>query len=359
MAVREGGGRAVIDCDVHDEVPGVQALFPYLAPHWVEYCRQSAFHGPVDTAYPPRAPTTVSPLWRGAEPRAASSVDAVQGQLLDPLGVDLAILTCTYAVESIHNPDTAAAMAAAVNDWQRVEWLDRESRLRASIVVPSQQPEMAAAEIERVAADRRFVQVVVPVRSSMPYGNRHFHPLFEAAARHGLVVALHFGGAPGNPPTGAGWPSYYLEDLVGMAQIFQSQLLSLIAEGTFDRFQELRVACVEGGFTWVPALLWRLDKEWKGLRRDVPWVRRPPSAYIRERVRFTTQPLDPPPGSGALAELLAETDLAELLLFATDYPHWHFDSLEQAVPAELPVARLDANARAFYPRLEAVKEAVP
>lgn len=347
----------MIDCDVHDEVPGVEALFPYLSAHWLEYCRQSAFHGPVDTAYPPHAPTSVGPLWRDREPRPATSVEAVRDQLLDPLGVDLAVLNCTYAVESIHNPDTAAAIAAAVNDWQRVEWLDREPRLRASIVVPSQQPEMAAVEIDRVAPDGRFVQVVVPVRSAMPYGNRHFHPLFEAAARHRLVVALHFGGAPGNPPTGAGWPSYYLEDLVGMAQIFQTQLLSLISEGTFDRFPDLRVACVEGGFTWVPSLLWRLDKEWKGLRRDVPWVRRPPSEYIRERVRFTTQPLDAPPGDGALARLLGDTDLAPLLLFATDYPHWHFDTLDQAVPRELPAARLDTNAREFYPRLEALKEA--
>ncbi len=349
----------MIDCDVHDEVPGVEALFPYLSPHWLEYCRQSAFHGPVDTPYPPRAPTTVAPLWRGAEPRAATSVVAVREQLLDPLAVDLAILTCTYAVESIHNPDTAAAIAAAANEWQRVEWLDPEPRLRASIVVPSRQPEMAAAEIDRVAGDRRFVQVVVPVRSAMPYGNRHFHPLFEAAARHGLVVALHFGGAPGNPPTGAGWPSHYLEDLVGMAQVFQTQLLSLVAEGTFDRFPELRIVCVEGGFTWVPSLLWRLDKEWKGLRRDVPWVRRPPSEYIRERVRFTTQPLDSPPTEGALAELIDDTELAPLLLFATDYPHWHFDALEAAIPPELPAAPLDANAREFYPRLEGLKEAAP
>lgn len=347
----------MIDCDVHAEVPGVQALFPYLSPHWVEYCRQSAFRGPADTAYPPHAPTSVSPLWRDAKPRAASSVQAVGEQLLDPLGVDLAILSCTYAVESIHNPDTAAAIAGAVNDWLRTEWLDREPRARASIVVPSSQPEMAAAEIDRVAADPRFVQVILPVRSAMPYGNRHFHPVFEAAARHQLVVALHFGGAPGNPPTGAGWPSYYLEDLVGMAQIFQSQLLSLIAEGTFDRFSELRLACVEGGFTWVPSLLWRLDKEWKGLRRDVPWVRRAPSAYIRGHVRFTTQPLDAPPGSGALARLLEGTDLEELLLFATDYPHWHFDAFADAVPSELRAARLDENARAFYPRLESVKEA--
>ncbi|MFZ0214714.1 MAG: amidohydrolase family protein [Candidatus Dormiibacterota bacterium] len=344
---------ALIDCDVHDTVPGIDALLPYLSPHWAEYCRQSAFRGPTDTAYPPNAPTTTAPLWRGASPAAATSVDAVRQQLLQPLGLELAILTCVYAVESIHNPDSAAAMAAAVNDWQRAEWLDPEPRLRASIVVPSQQPEMAAQEIERVAGDERFVQVLLPVRSLLPYGNRHYHPIYEAAARHDLAVGLHFGGAPGNPPTGAGWPSTYLEEYAGMAQVFQTQLLSLIVEGVFDRYPSLRVVCIEGGFTWVPSLLWRIDKEWKGLRRDVPWVRREPSEYVREHVRFTTQPLDAPPGDTGLAELVADTDLASLLLFATDYPHWHFDALAEAVPHTLPPALLAENARAFYARLGA------
>ena len=76
-------------------------------------------------------------------------------------------------------------------------------------------------------------------------------------------------------------------------QVFFAQLTSLIGEGTFERFPGLRVALLEGGFTWLPSLMWRLDKEWKGLRRDIPWVRRPPSETIRERVRLSVQPLEP------------------------------------------------------------------
>ena len=45
------------------------------------------------------------------------------------------------------------------------------------------------------------------------------------------------------------------------------------------------VALLESGFTWLPAHLWRFDKEWRNLRRLVPWVKRPPSEYVREHVR--------------------------------------------------------------------------
>ena len=71
----------------------------------------------------------------------------------------------------------------------------------------------------RVAADRRFAQVLLLVRSHAPYGRREFRPLFEAAVEVGLPVGIHFGGSGnGNPITACGWPSYYLEDHTAMAQ---------------------------------------------------------------------------------------------------------------------------------------------
>lgn len=343
---------SLVDCDLHNTVPRIDALFPYMTAHWVDYCRESAFKGPVDTAYPGGAPTTVAPLWRDGAGLAGGSLARMREQLLDPLDVSLGILNCVYGVESIHNPDTAAQVASAVNDWQVAEWLDPEPRLRASVVVPSSHPEMAAQEIERCARDPRFVQVLLPVRSPAPYGNRNYHPLFAAAERHGLAVALHFGGAPGNPPTSSGWPSFYFEEYAGMAQIFQTQVLSMIAEGVFDRFPELRVVCAEGGFSWVPALLWRFDKVWKGLRRDVPWVRRLPSEYVAAHIRFTIRPLDLPAGPAAFESVIDDLGTDRLLLFGSDYPHWHFDTLEAAIPRELPdgvrQAVLVDNARAFY-----------
>jgi uncharacterized protein len=325
--------RQAIDCDLHPAVASVDVLTPYLSAYWQEQIRQSGFKGPIDSAYPPSAATSARPDVPAAHSGSvAEQLSAMRAYVFEPQQVVCGILNCTYAVDSLHNPDAAAALASAINDWLASEWLAREPQLRAALVVPSQYPELAAKEIERLGGHPGFVQILLPVRSAAPYGNRRFHPLFAAAARHELVVGIHFGGAPGNPPTPVGWPSFYFEEYAGMASVFQSQLLSLISEGLFDQFPALRVALIESGCTWLPSLMWRFDKEWKGLRREVPWVRRPPSDYIREHVRLTIQPFDAPPGHDHLLRLIDRLGSEEMLLFATDYPHWHGDPPEPVLP---------------------------
>lgn len=332
-----------IDCDLHNEVPSKETLYPYLPDYWLDYCRESAFVGPESADYPATIPTSVRP-----DASAIPGLSEIQEKALG--GAEIGILNCAYRAQSVRNEELAAALASAVNRWQVEKWLEKEPRLRASIVVPSQNPALAAAEIERWGDHPGFVQVILPVRSEAPYGNRRYDPIFEAATRHNLVVGINFGGAAGNPPTPAGWPSLYVEEYAGMAQIFQSQATSLVMEGAFDRFPDLRVAFIEGGFTWLPSLMWRMDKEWKGLRHNTPWVKRAPSLYWREHLRLTIQPVDGPANAKHLRQIVEQMDSDEMLLYGSDYPHLH-DS-ENALFATLPVALeqkiRSENARAFY-----------
>ncbi|MBV7340293.1 amidohydrolase family protein [Chloroflexi bacterium TSY] len=344
---------AVIDCDIHNKLPSLETLFPYLADHWCEYIRTSAFTGPSANDYPRGAPTSARP---GSVPEqggpAGSTLQLVREQVLDPWATEVGILTCSYRVQSIKNEDMAADLATAINRWQIDTWLEPEPRLRGSLVVPSQNANMAAEEIGRLGHHPAFVQVTLPVRSYIPYGNRFYDPLYAAAVEHDLVVGIHFGGAPGHPPTPTGWPSTYLEEYAGMAQVFQSQVISLVIEGVFDRFPDLRVALIEGGFNWMPSLMWRLDKDWKGLRSNTPWVKRPPSDYMREHMRLTVQPIGAPPKQEYILHTIDQLESDTMLMFATDYPHWHYDSDEEAWPLTLPEPLnsniWSENARQFY-----------
>jgi predicted TIM-barrel fold metal-dependent hydrolase len=358
VAQPAGGGAtaarpALIDSDVHCEVPKVDALFPYLSDHWVEHIQQTLFKGPVDSYYPSKAAGGGPEGRRTDASVAASSLKVIQDDVLDPSGASHAILNCLYAIDSLNNPDAAIAMASAVNDWLIAEWLDKDSRLRASMVVPVQLPAHAAREIERVGDHPGFVQVLLPVRTNQPLGNRNFHPLWEAVERKNLVAGIHFGGAPITPPTPTGWPSYYLEIYAGMAQVFATQLTNIVTEGVFDQFPRARVTFLESGWTWLPSHLWRFDKEWKNLRRLVPWVRRAPSEYVKEHVRISVQPLDAPESDPRqLLEVFEQLGSEEMLLYASDYPHPHVGDPEQALLRHLPepVANKirSENARAWY-----------
>lgn len=329
----EGG---VIDCDIHNSVPSVEALHPYLSDQWRDYVVERGIQSLEPNYYPRGAAISSRPDFRldsGDPP--GSDLDVLRRQALDKRDTEYAILNCLYGVQLTHNEDWAAAMARAVNDWQTVEWLDKEPRLRASIVVPYENPQLAVEEIERLGDHPGFVQVLLLVRTDILLGRRNYWPIYEAAQKYGLPVGIHAFGRLSNPNTPVGWASYYLEDYVSQAQAFQAQLVSLVSEGVFTKFPELRVVLIESGFTWLPSLMWRFDKDWKGLRKDAPWVERLPSEIIREHVRLTTQPVDGPSDPEHLLQMVEEIGSEELLLFSTDYPHWHFDELEGALPVEL------------------------
>ena len=121
--------------------------------------------------------------------------------------------------------------------------------------------------------------------------------------------------------------------------------------GTFERFAELRVAFVEWGFSWLAPLLWRMDKAWRGLRTETPWVRRAPSEYVFEHVRLTTEPFDEPEEPRHMHELLEMVHAEQTLMFSTDYPHWDNDT-PAFVLGKLPSALRDRvaseNARALF-----------
>ena len=98
----------------------------------------------------------------------ASNVDLIKKQALDPFGTSIAVLNCLYGVQLLMSEDMASSFASAVNDWIKAEFLDKEPRLRASIVIPTQSPEMAVNEIERLANDKRFVSVLMLVMDENP-----------------------------------------------------------------------------------------------------------------------------------------------------------------------------------------------
>ena len=346
-----------IDCDIHPAVPQTKALLPYLSDYWRDqFINRHIDRYPFTLAsYPPNSPLSCRPDWRPEGGLPGSDFDALRRQALDTFQVRYSICNVLHGSIALFNEDMAAALCAAVNDWTVKELLDRDSRLRGSILLPTQNPDLAVKEIERLAGEMRFVQVTMLVMGDALAGNRRYWPIYKAAEKHGLAVCVHAGSTFRTAPTYSGWPSYLVEDYVANGAAFENMIISLIAEGVFQQFPSLKVVCAESGITWLPTLLWRANKEWRGVRTEVPWVDRPPADIIREHVRFTINPLDVPKSApDRVARVLTHIGSDSVLLFSTDYPHWHFDG-EECLPDGLPEPAIEKmlteNAFETYPRL--------
>lgn len=360
------GGRPVpgaIDCDIHAILPNTRVLLPHFDPYWREHIQRRGLERDnfEASSYPANAPINRRPDWVPDGRPPGSGVRALQTHLLEPFGLRYGILNVIHGAQMMFSEDLSAAFCRAINNWLAAEWLDRDKRLRASIVVPPHSADLAVEEIERLAPDRRFVQVLLLAMAELPLGRRQNWPIYQAAQKHGLPVGIHAGSSFRHPPSAGGWPSYYLEDYVSQAQGFAAALNSLVTEGVFVKFPDLRVVLIESGVTWLPASLWRLDKTWRGVRSETPWLEQRPTETVRRHVRLTLQPFDAPPAGQQMRTLLEQLGSEEMLLFSTDYPHWHFDR-DEALPEGLPAALIRRicidNPMETYPRLTQ-KEATP
>jgi predicted TIM-barrel fold metal-dependent hydrolase len=345
---------ALVDGDIHPNPKSVKALGRYMPARWRRHHETFGPRGH-GGAYYPRANDNAARTdsWPPSGDPPGSDLPFLREQLVDAWHIDVGVLNALGPAAGLQrNLEYSAALASAMNEWLQAEWLDPEPRLRASMIVPGEAGDLAAAEIRRRAAQPGFVQVLLHVRTAEPLGRRRYWPMYEAAVEHDMPIGLHFGGAGGSPITGAGWPSFYIEDHAGMPVAFQSQVLSLVAEGVFERFPTLKIVLIEGGFGWLAPLMWRLDNAYRWLREEVPHLRRPPSEYIREHFWLTTQPMEEPERAEHFHALLGHLGMDDRLMFATDYPHWDFDAPDQAIPArlepDLEAAIMAGNACRLY-----------
>ena len=263
---------------------------------------------------------------------------------LDPYNVAFGVLNPGSPASRALNLELGAALATATNDWVIEEWLDPDPRLRASLIVANEDPVSACTEIRRCAGDGRFVQVMFMGRTQEPMGRRKYWPIYEACAEHGLQIASHAFGGYGNPITGAGHASYYIEDHLGPAQAAQANITSLVVEGVFKRFG-LKFVSVENAMAWVPPLCWRLDAAWQLMADEVPELDRPPSEIIAEHVYVCTQPIEEPPRRRDLDTMFEHYGaMTRNVLLASDYSHWDGDDPHVVLTASLP-AELQARIR--------------
>lgn len=352
--------RSIIDVDIHERVT-YSEIASYLENPWKHYIEDN--HWMQEKHMPYTQPTVAGVDRADAKTpdggAAGTDLEFMQHQLFDQDGHEYGILTGALdpSPSSMHGwYEMATALASAYNDWQIEKWLDKEERLYGSVHIAAQDPQQAVREIDRVGPHPKMVQILLPIDATM-WGDPYYHPIFEAAERHNLSIGMHHN----EPPTHFGkWPRYFIEWHTMVSTAHMIEVSNMIFNGVFEKFPSLHLIMIEGGFTFVPHLMKKMDQQYKMLRHEIPWVNRWPSEIMQEHVRFTTQPVEEL-SQKEFMQYVDQMGSEDMICFSTDYPHWDYDSPHQALPALDPALEekiYSENARAAYPKLPQLKGSV-
>ncbi len=335
----------LVDCDVHQGIEKPDDLHPYLPRVYREQLIEqggmrmpgSGYFNVPQNAGRTDLQTANCDATKHNTHTMGNNYEQLRDEHLDLWNVDYALLTGAgvYGASVLPDPDFAAALCRAFNDYTLEKWVARDERLLMAMAISTSDPQLAVKEIERIGADKRVRAIMLPTGNRFPYGNRFYHPIWEACERHGLVVGIH----PGNegaglagPPTGVGYPTYYIETRMARPQMAMAHAVSLIAEGVFEKFPRLKVLIDECDQFWAVGLMWHMDADWKSLRDQTPWVKRLPSEYFLEHIRVGSQPLLEAPNNEQFLCMLDAMHAERTLVYSSDWPHWDWDDPATTFP---------------------------
>jgi len=186
-------------------------------------------------------------------------------KFLDKTGISWTVLypTAGLAVGRIVAPEWAVVACRAYNNWLHEKFLNKNSRLKGMALVPFQDVDAAISELRRAVKELGMLGGMLPSNGEAiqgHLGNRIYWPIYEEAEKLGCSIAVHVGCL--NHMGLDSFATYYPAHALGHPFSLMIQCAGMLAHGVFDRFPKLRVAFLEGGATWVPFMMDRLDRSY-------------------------------------------------------------------------------------------------
>lgn len=342
----------MVDTDVHLSIPD-EDLIPYLD----EPYKSRMKHSRLGTS--PRDGWDRSVGGKIEEDTAGvQSPQAIKSALCDEFHVDYPVIN-TFGLMS-RNPEVewSVALMRAHNDLLLDQFLDVYDEFKGLATLTTQDPAAAAEELDRVGSEKQIVGAYVhDTGPNPPLGDPMYDPIWAAAEDIGLNVAFH-GSANGFmyefPRQNQSLNQFLGVHVLSHPWSHMLTLTSLLVEGVVEKFPNLEFAFLEAGLSWVPYLMFRLNKEYSIRRSEAPLLEKSPEEYIRDQMYFASQPLEEPNKASDL-ESIIDVVGADSVLFATDYPHWDFDSpdaldrhLRDAFTPEERTQVMSGNATEFF-----------
>ena len=254
--------------------------------------------------------------WRDAS-RKLLDITEERIPIMDRAGIDMQVLSLNApGIQAETDAATAVRRAGALNDLLSVTIEANPDRFSGFAVLPLQDPDAAAKELDRSVTQLGLKGGLVNAHSQGVYlDDPRLRGVWERAAALDVPIYLHPANGVDAPHVLSGHP-----ELVGpmwsWGNDVASHVLRLIFGGVFDDFPTAKVMIGHMG-EGLPFFLWRLDSRWGWQKHHgIDLNLEKPSDYIRRNVYITTSGVcDAPPLLCALLALGADH-----ILFSTDYP---------------------------------------
>jgi aminocarboxymuconate-semialdehyde decarboxylase len=255
--------------------------------------------------------------------------------------IDHAILSVAPTLFMYWEKD-ATSYCRDVNDSLAAFASGSGGRITPVSALPMQDPEAAAAELERAVTQLGMRGAEIgPEVEGTPLDSPRYRPVLETAARLGVPLILH----PYYVGNRFGLDDFYLTNLVGNPLATVICAARLIFSGTLDELPSLRLVLMHGG-GYLPYQIGRLDHGHR-VRPEAAGSKLAPSAYL-DRFCYDTITHAPAP-----LRFLVDQVGAGRVLFGTDFP---FDMAAGPLTDQIAGTALNPEAIARIAGRNAIRE---
>jgi predicted TIM-barrel fold metal-dependent hydrolase len=213
--------------------------------------------------------------------------------------------------------DLAYASLQAYNDWAIDEWAGSHPGRFIPLALPAiWDPQRAADEVRRVAAKGCTAITFSEDPAELGFPNFHqgaWDPFFAACCDEGVTIAIHIAADAQGLPGHDACPMDARLTIPTWAAI--PTLANWLWSPTLQRFPDLRIALSEGGTSWIPGFLDRMERHYENQRwTGADLGGKTPTEVFREHFLACFI-------SDASGLLLRERIGIDNIAFETDYPH--------------------------------------
>jgi predicted TIM-barrel fold metal-dependent hydrolase len=205
-------------------------------------------------------------MQNGEAPRTGNPDAKEWVDFLDKTGIAWTVLYPSggLAVGRIVSWEWAVAACQAYNNWLYEKFLNNSSRIKGMALIPIQNVDRALDELRRAVKELGMMGAMLPSNGEglkAHLGSEIYWPIYEEAEKLGCALAVH-GGCHHHFGMDT-FSTYYPVHALGHPIGVMVQAAAMLSHGIFDQFPGIRVAFLEGGASWVPFLIDRIDRSYE------------------------------------------------------------------------------------------------